>query len=63
MDPRQAALWSARNHGANFVDLGGPSELPAPKEEEDDNESFGASSDDSDDDNNLNFSAFNAHHR
>jgi hypothetical protein len=36
MDPWQVAAWSARDHGANFVDLAGPSELPASKEEEDD---------------------------
>ena len=58
-------MWSARDHGANFVDLAGPSELPAPKEEkadeeeadEDDSWSFGASSDDGDD---LDFSAFDS---
>jgi hypothetical protein len=31
--PRQATLWSARDHGENFVDLTGPSEPPTPKEE------------------------------
>jgi hypothetical protein len=60
MDPRQAAVWSARDHGANFVDLARPSEPPAPKEE-DDYRSFGSSSDDyGDDTNNLDFSAFDA---
>jgi hypothetical protein len=33
--PRQAAAWSARDHGENFVDLAGPSEPPSPKEEDD----------------------------
>jgi hypothetical protein len=44
-------VWSARDHGANFVDLAGPSELPTPKEEkadEDDSWSLGASTDDGD---------------
>jgi hypothetical protein len=51
------------DHGANFVDLDGPSDLPAPKEEkadEDDSWSFGASSDDDDQ---LDFSAFDSHRR
>jgi hypothetical protein len=53
-------VWSPRDHGANFVDLTGPSEPPAPKEEDDDDSddwSFGTSSDDS---NNLDFSVFDA---
>lgn len=62
IDPRQAAVWSARDHDANYVDLAGPSELPAPKEEKADEEeaddvdrwSFGSSSDD------LDFSAFDS---
>ena len=53
MDPRQATVWSARDHGANFVDLAEPSELPAPKEEKDDG----------DDRNNVDFSAFDARRR
>jgi hypothetical protein len=58
MDPWQAATWSARNHGGNFVDLSGHSEPPTPKEEEEDDDwSFGTSSDDGDDSNNLDFSA------
>jgi hypothetical protein len=56
MDQQQAAVWSARDHGANFVDLAGPFEPPAPKEKEDNDWSFGLSNDD--DDNNLDFSAF-----
>jgi hypothetical protein len=45
-------------HGANFVDLAGPSELPTPKEEKAAaNWSFGPSSEDG---NNLDFSAFNS---
>jgi hypothetical protein len=53
MDPRQATAWSARDHGANFIDLAGPSEPSAPKEEEDgDDWSFGTSSDNGDDNNN-----------
>jgi hypothetical protein len=48
-------VWSARDHGANFVDLLEPSELPAPKEEDNGDRSFGTSSDDG---NNLDFSAF-----
>jgi hypothetical protein len=61
MDLRQAAVWSARDHDANFVDLAGPSELPAPKEEKDDDDwSFGPSSDDG---NNLDFSSFDARRR
>ncbi|KAK1610197.1 hypothetical protein QYE76_033870 [Lolium multiflorum] len=64
MDLRQAAVWSARDHGANFIDLAGPSEPPAPKEEEDDDWFFGSSSDDDGDSaNNLDFSAFDAHRR
>jgi hypothetical protein len=66
MEPRQAAVWSAKDHGANFVDLAGPSELPAQKEEKaNDNGdwSFGPSSDDGDDGNNLNFSAFDSRRR
>jgi hypothetical protein len=56
---------SARDHGANFIDLVGPSEPLAPKEEEEDGDdwSFGTSSDDGDDGNNLDFSAFDAHRR
>jgi hypothetical protein len=57
MDPWQAAVWSTRDHDANFIDLVGPSQ-PAPKEEEDDDWSFGSSSDD--DTNNLDFIAFDA---
>jgi hypothetical protein len=63
IDPRHAAVWSAMDHGANFVDLDGPSDLPAPKEEkadEDGSWSFGASSDDDDQ---LDFSAFDSHRR
>jgi hypothetical protein len=61
LDPRQAAVLSARDHGANFVDFAGPSEPPAPKEEEEDDDwSFGISSNDGDDGNNLDFSVFNA---
>jgi hypothetical protein len=64
IDPWQAAVWSARDHGANnYVDLTGPSELPAPKEEkadEVDSLSFGSSSADGDD---LNFSAFDSQRR
>jgi hypothetical protein len=62
VDPRQAAAWSARDHGANFVDLAGPSVQPAPKEEEEDDAdwSFGTSNDGGDDGNNLDFSAFDA---
>jgi hypothetical protein len=65
MDPRHAAVWSARDHRANFVDLIGPSKLPAPKEEEeDDNDwSFGTSRNDGDDGKNLDFSAFDARRR
>jgi hypothetical protein len=55
-------VWSARDHGANFVDHAGPFEPPAPKKEEDDDRSFGTSIDD-DDGNKLDFSAFNAHRR
>jgi hypothetical protein len=55
LDPRQAAVWSARDHNANFVDLAGPSEPPAPKGEEDDDWSFGSSTDD--DANNLDFNS------
>nr|XP_051206344.1 uncharacterized protein LOC127321362 [Lolium perenne] len=36
LNPRQAAVWSAMDHGENFVDLAGPPEPLAPKEEEDD---------------------------
>jgi hypothetical protein len=36
LDPRQAAVWSARDHGENFVNLAGPFEPSVPKEEEDD---------------------------
>jgi hypothetical protein len=59
MDPQQAAVWSVRDHGADFVDLAGPFELPTRKdvEEEDDDWFFGTSNDDGDDGNNLNFSA------
>jgi hypothetical protein len=32
MDPQQAAMSFTRDHGDNFVDLAGPSELSAPKE-------------------------------
>jgi hypothetical protein len=54
---------SARDHGANFVDLVGPSEPPTPKEEDDD-WSFGSSSDDDGDDaNKQDFSAFDARRR
>jgi hypothetical protein len=45
LDPRQAVVRSAMDHGENFVDLAGPSEPPAPKEEEDD-WSFDLSGDD-----------------
>jgi hypothetical protein len=52
-------VWSVRDHGADFVDLAGPFELPTRKdvEEEDDDWFFGTSNDDGDDGNNLNFSA------
>jgi hypothetical protein len=68
MDPRQVAVWSDRDHGANFVDLAGPSELPTPKEEktDDDSWSFRQSSDEGDDGedgNNLDFSAFDSRRR
>ncbi|KAK1697155.1 hypothetical protein QYE76_013852 [Lolium multiflorum] len=62
-DPRHAVVWSAKDHGANFVDLAGPSELPAPKEKkanEDGSWSFGASINDGDD---LDFSAFDSRRR
>ena len=49
LDDRQAELWSAMDHGDNFVDLAGPSELPAPKEEEEEEDSFHFSSADDDD--------------
>jgi hypothetical protein len=62
-DPRQAAVWSARNQGANFVDLAGPFVPLAPKEEEDDDWSFGSSNDDGDDTNNLDFSTIDARSR
>jgi hypothetical protein len=60
MDPRQVAVWSARNHGANFVDFTGPSQLPAPKVEKDDDDdwSFEPSSVDGDDGKNIDFNAF-----
>jgi hypothetical protein len=58
MDLRQAAVWSAGDHGANFVNLAGPSELPAPKEEDD--WSLSSSSSDGGDADNLDFSAFAA---
>jgi hypothetical protein len=59
-------VWSSRDHGANYIDLAGPSELPAPKEEKDDEEeaddadswSFGSSSGDE-----LDFSAFDSPRR
>ncbi|KAK1606656.1 hypothetical protein QYE76_030329 [Lolium multiflorum] len=38
MELRQAAAWYARDHDANFVDLAGPSELPAPKKEEEEDD-------------------------
>jgi hypothetical protein len=61
LDPRQAAVWSAMDHGKNFVDLTGPSEPPAPKEEEDD-WSFAFSDDDgggdADDADNLDYNTF-----
>jgi hypothetical protein len=58
LDPRQAAVWSAMDHGENFVNLAGPSEPPAPKEKEDD-WSFDLSSDDGGDNaDNLDYSAF-----
>jgi hypothetical protein len=63
MDPRKAAVWSARYHGANFVDLTGPSELSAPREEKvatADDWSFRPSSDDGDDDDDLDFSTFDS---
>jgi hypothetical protein len=53
-------VWSAKDHGTNFVDLAGPSELSAPKKEEadeDDSWSFGPSSDNGDD---QDFSAFDS---
>jgi hypothetical protein len=61
-------VWSARDHGANFVNLAVPSELPAPKEEKSDEEeadkndswSSGSSNDDGDD---LDFSAFDSQRR
>jgi hypothetical protein len=63
VDLWQTAVWSARDNDANYVDLAGPAELPAPKEEKADEEeanswSFGSSSDDGDD---LDFSAFDSH--
>jgi hypothetical protein len=59
-------VWSARDHGANYVDLAGPSELPAPKEEKADEEegddadswSFPSSSGDD-----LDFTAFDSPRR
>jgi hypothetical protein len=65
LDPRQTAVWSAMDHGENFVDLAGPSESPTPKEEEDD-WSFELSGDeignDGDDANNLDYNAFRGCH-
>jgi hypothetical protein len=66
IDPRQAAVWSTRDHGANYVDLVGPSVLPAPKEEQANEEeaddidswSFGSSRGDD-----LDFSAFDSQRR
>jgi hypothetical protein len=50
MDPRQVAMWSARDHDANFVDLAGPSELPTSKEKKADYDcSFGPFSGNGDD--------------
>jgi hypothetical protein len=52
MDPRHAAVWSARDHIINFVDLAEPSELSASKEEKTDDGddwSFEPTSDDGDD--------------
>jgi hypothetical protein len=57
IDPRQVAVWFARDHGVNFIDLDEPSELPAPKEKKGDEKeadevdswSFGAPSDNGDD--------------
>jgi hypothetical protein len=65
MDSRQAAMRSARDHGANFIELAEPFEPPAPKEEEDDDEdwSFGTSNDDGDNGKDLVFSVFGARHR
>jgi hypothetical protein len=61
LDPRQAAVWSAMDHGENFSDFAGPSEPPVPREEEDD-WSFDLSGDDigndGDDANNLDYNAF-----
>jgi hypothetical protein len=54
LDPRQTSLWSAMDHGENFVDLAGPSEPSAPKEEEDD-WSFDLPGDDTD---NLDYNTF-----
>jgi hypothetical protein len=57
LDPRQAAVWSAMDHGENFVNLAGPCEPPEPKEEED-NWSFNFSDeDDVVDADNIDFSA------
>ena len=55
LNDRQAELWSAMDHGDNFVDLAGPSEPPAPKEEDEESFHF---SDDDDDADSLNWSAF-----
>ena len=57
------------DHGANFVDLAGPSELPAPKEEEEEEDSFHFSSagaddgGDADDAESLDWSAFELRRR
>jgi hypothetical protein len=65
LDPRQAAVWSAMDHGKNFVNLAGLSEPPAPKEEEDDwsfdfsDEDGGGEGDDAD---NLDYSTFQVRH-
>jgi hypothetical protein len=46
LNPRQVAVWSAMDHGENFIDLAGPSEPLAPKEEEDDFSNDGGGSSD-----------------
>jgi hypothetical protein len=61
-------VWFARDHNGNYVDLAGPSELPAPKEEKANEEdadgadswSLGSSSADGDD---MDFSVFYSQRR